>query len=399
MSKKKQLTIGSKRYRVALWIESSMASGRQVLNGIAEYLHQTNFWSIYFEPGHYAQNIFPDWLKHWHGDGILARIRNRKVAKMLRELGVPIVDLMGDLSSLGIPSVVVDHQKIAELAANHLWECRFRTFGFCGIRGAEWPKLRQEYFSEEIARFDCKLHTYWLPMRNNKTWSSNAERKRLSQWMLNLPKPVGIMACNDMAGQRVLEACRQAGVMVPEEAAVIGVDNDEAFCNISDPMLSSVVAGHEQVGFHGAELLDHLMQGKSPPCEPMVVGLPNLIVRQSTDVQTIEDRDLVVALRFIRENACSSIGVKDIANHVALSYSTLNRRFHHFLSRSINDEITRVRIERVCKLLTETQLTLSQIARVTGFANHEYLGTLFKSKMGTTPGQFRDKLRRHNKTR
>jgi len=192
----------------------------------------------------------------------------------------------------------------------------------------------------------------------------------------------------------VLEACRQACVLVPEQAAVIGIDNDEAFCRIADPMLSSIAPGHDRVGFHGAELLDQCMRGKAPPRQPLVVGVPRLIVRQSTDVQMVDDRDVVMALRFIRQHACRGVGVREVAAHVALSYSTLNRRFHAFLSRSIHEEIMRIRLNRIRELLSATQLTVPQIARLTGFAHHEYLGAVFKSEVGLTPGQYRQRLGR-----
>ena len=397
MTTKKQPKFVSKRRRVALLIESSLASGRQVLDGIAEYMHQTGSWSVYYEPGHFFfRNVLPDWLKHWHGDGILARVRTQKIAEMLDELGIPVVDLMSEFPKMEIPSVGLDHQKISELAANHLYECGVRVFGYCGIRGAQWAQRRYEYFSEIINGMECELQTYWLPTRSSRAWSSETERARLAQWAADLPKPVGVMACNDVVGQRVLEACCRVEVMVPEEVAVIGVDNDENLCRISNPFLSSITVGHDRVGFHGAKLLDQLMQGDPPPSEPLVVGLPRVVVRQSTDIQTVSDRDVVLALRYIRDNAYGMIGVREVAAHVALSYSTLNRRFHSFLSRSIHDEITRVRLERVRELLTTTQMTLAQIARVTGFTHHEYLGAVFKAETGITPGQFRDELGRGN---
>jgi len=361
-------------------------------------MHQTDSWSVYYEPGHFFfRNVLPDWLKHWHGDGILARVRSPEIAEMLRKLRIPVVDLMSELPTHGLPSVGVDHHKTADLAAKHLGECRFRRFAFCGVRGAQWSQWRCEYFSEILAGMGYEVQRYCLPARSSRAWSSESERVRLTEWAADLPKPVGVMASNDLVGQRFLDACHRAEVIVPEDVAVIGVDNDENLCRISSPYLSSIRVGHDQVGFCGAKLLEQLMQGEPPPLKPLVVGLPSVVARQSTDVQTIGDRDVALALRFIRDNACVAIGVRDVAAHVALSYSTLNRRFHSHLSRSIHDEITRVRLKRVCELLTTTEMTLPQIARVTGFVHHEYLGAVFKTEMGVTPGQFREELGRGNR--
>ena len=143
-----------------------------------------------------------------------------------------------------------------------------------------------------------------MPSIFSKAWvAEDDERERLTRWVRDLPKPIGIMATNDWVGQKIIEACRRVGAMAPEEVAVIGVDNDEAICEISDPMLSSIIPRHDRVGFHAAELLDQLMQGKPPPKEPLTVGQPSIVVRQSTDVQTIADRDIAEAVRFIRQGS------------------------------------------------------------------------------------------------
>jgi LacI family transcriptional regulator len=178
--------------------------------------------------------------------------------------------------------------------------------------------------------------------------------------------------------------------MVPEEVAVLGVDNDEAICEISDPMLSSIAVRHDRIGFHAAELLDQLMLGRTRPREPLMVGLPTIVVRRSTDIQSIADRDVAEAVRYIREHACGKICVEGVAAHVALSYTTLKRRFRRVLSRSVHDEITRARIERGRELLSETEMTLPQIAEATGFCHQAYFGVVFKSHTGMTPSEFRE---------
>jgi LacI family transcriptional regulator len=376
------------RRRVALIVESSLASGRQTLRGFAEYVRRVNCWSIYYEPGHF-QTSLPDWLHNWRGDGVVARVRNPIVARQLAKLRVPVVDISGNVPDTGFPIVQVDNRAIARLAASHLLEHGFRGLAFCGIRGQWWSRLRQEVFEEIVGRSACVWQAYQLPRMGGQVWFSESERRRLAQWIAGLPKPIGIMAANDWAGQKVLAACRRAGTMVPEEVAVLGVDNDEAICEISDPMLSSIDARHDRVGFHAAELLDQLLHGKTPPREPVAAGLPTIVVRRSTDMQSIADRDVAEAVRYIREHACGEICVERVAAHVALSYTTLKRRFRRLLARSVHDEITRVRVERVRELLTETEMTLTEIARAAGFRHQAYFGAVFKSQTGMTPGEFR----------
>ena len=373
---------------VALLVESSSHCGRLMLRGVAEYVRQMHHWSLYYEPAH-VQGTLPDWLENWRGDGIIARVRNRKLAAQLAKTKLPVVDTLGDVAGLGIPLVKVNDHSIAELAANHLIEHGFREFGFCGTRGRNWSKRRGDVFRELLACSGYACSSYQLPSFYGRTWFNEAERQRLAQWVNSLPKPIGIMAANDWAGEKVLEACRQIGVQVPEEVAVIGVDNDPVVCEIADPMLSSVNPYHDRVGFRAAELLDKLMQGKRPPDEPLTVGAPSVVVRHSTDVQTMDDPDVVAAVRYIRENACRGVRVEEVAAHVALSCSTLRRRFHHALSRSVYDEIMRVRLARARELLTETEMPLLQIAQEIGYEHQEYFGAIFKSHTGMTPIQFR----------
>lgn len=381
------------RPRVAIIVETSMASGREIVKGIARYARENGPWSVYYEPGHFQESV-PNWLWRWQGEGIIARVRNRQIAEAMTATGLPVVDVLGNISETKIPVVQVDDQAVAELAATHLAERGFRHFGHCSVRGPAWAQRRRDAFVARITASGRTCATYQQPALQTKAWFSEKERQRLADWIQQLPKPVGIMACNDTAGQKVLEACRQAGVIVPEEVAVLGVDNDEALCEIADPMLSSIIPVHDRVGYHAAELLDRMMQGARAPTEPLFLKPTNIVVRRSTDVLAIDDRDVAAAVRFIREHACSGIGVEQVVRHVSISYSTLRRRFLQILSRSIHDEILRVRLERSQELLADTGLSLARIAVVTGFEHQEYFGAVFRTKLGLTPKQFRDEARR-----
>lgn len=233
-----------------------------MVRGISEYVRQVGNWSIYYAPGHF-HNVFPDWFESWRGDGIIGRIPNQIVAQKLLAMGLPVVDALGAVPHIKFPLVHVDDSAIAKLAANHLLEHGFRSFAYCGVRGMLWSKQRRDVFLETIRRLGYRSYSYLLPQVGGKAWFSVAEHKRLTQWVAGLPKPIGIMAAYDWAGQKVLEACRSIGAMVPEEVAVIGVDNDRPICEICDPMLSSIIARHDRVGFLAAELLDKLMPGEA----------------------------------------------------------------------------------------------------------------------------------------
>jgi LacI family transcriptional regulator len=217
---------------------------------------------------------------------------------------------------------------------------------------------------------------------------------RLARWIKGLPKPIGMMACNDFRGQQVLTACRAVGVAVPDEVAIIGVDNDEVVCDLSDPPLSSVVPNKERIGYEAAALLDRLMAGEKLPQQHLLVEPTGIVTRRSTEVLAIEDRRIADAARFIRERACDGIGVDDVVRAVgSLSRSTLERRYAAIMGRSPKQEILRVRVDRAKQLLAETVFPVAIIAEKLGLEHTEYLNVIFKRETGLTPAQFRARSR------
>jgi LacI family transcriptional regulator len=208
-------------------------------------------------------------------------------------------------------------------------------------------------------------------------------------WLQSLPKPVGLMACNDLRAHQVLMACDENDLAVPEEVAVIGVDNDEAICGLSRPPLSSIDQNAEEVGYQAAALLDRLMQGGAPPQEKLIVEPSSVVARQSTDVVAVADADVAAALHHIREHACDGLSVNELLASVAMSRRTLERRFASLLGRSPKDEIARVQVGHVKRLLTMTDYPLAKIAQLTGFGYVESMCVLFKNMVGQTPGQYR----------
>ena len=215
------------------------------------------------------------------------------------------------------------------------------------------------------------------------------EQKRLARWLSRLPKPVGLLAANDQRGRHVLEAARLAGVRVPDELAVIGVDNDEVLCEMSTPSLSSVDLDARRVGFEGAAALDRLMRGKPAPKRPVVIEPLGVIARRSTDVLAIEDDLVVAALRFIRAHNQKPIRVKDVLDTVSVSRKTLEIKFLRFLGRTPYSEIQRVRLLNVVDLLTRTDWPLKKISAATGFACVQHLHSAFRRLAGMTPTKYR----------
>jgi len=374
---------------VALLVETSRAYGRSILQGVVRYLRERGPWSVYIQP-HGLESPPPRWLKGWRGDGILARINDRRTARAVRETRLPAVDLRFAIPDLGLPAVGINNRTVVQLAYQHLVDCGFRHVGFCGIpRGRSvWMDLRGDLFQELARSGGRTCHVFTTPNRTTAVaWEE--EQEALASWVLALPKPIGVMACNDDRGQQVLDACRRVNVLVPEEVAVVGVDNDEILCGLSSPPLTSVDINTVQVGYEAAALLDQMMGGTQPAPEPLFLEPQGVVPRESTDVLATDDRELAAAIRFIREHACGGLRVKELVRKTELARRSLERRMEKLLGRSPKEEITRVQIEWAKRLLTETDLSAAQIAEKCGYSQPKYFSQVFHDKVGVPPGAYR----------
>jgi LacI family transcriptional regulator len=217
------------------------------------------------------------------------------------------------------------------------------------------------------------------------------DQSRLISWLMELPKPVAVFATNDLLGHHVLDACGVGELSAPEQVAVLGVDNDELLCGLCDPPLSSINPDPERIGYEAASWLDRMMKGERTPDEAFLEVPPlGIVVRQSSDIFAVPDEDFATALRFIREHACDGITVKEVAEHVAVSRSWLERHFRLHLNRSPQAEIRNVQIKRCKELLRDTDLPLRTISRLAGFKHIEYMSVVFKRLTGESPGHYRN---------
>ena len=359
-----------------------------MLRGIARYEREHGPWTIFHEPRGLDDQV-PAILKKWRADGAIVRVQNERIANAVRAMKFPVVDVLGAVEDMRTPLVHVDDSAIARLAADHLLERGFRRFAFYGIRTATWSEHRRRAFIEHIEAAGYPCATFNIDQHPRTTGAWQSEQVRLSRWLVGLSKPTGIMVCTDHRAQRVLEACRNAGIAVPDELAVIGVDNDEPLCEVCAPPLSSVVPNHQQVGYEAAALLNGLISGRRRPDRPICVPPQGIVVRRSTDVTAIDDPYVASGVRFIREHACQGVGLKEVAQHVGLSTNMLQRRFRKAIKGTIHDQIVHVRLARAKQLLSRTDLPLMDVAIRAGFRHQEYMGAVFKARLGTTPARFR----------
>ncbi len=375
---------------VAILVETARAYGRGVIRGIASYNRQRGNWSTYFQPQGLGDTP-PPWLKKWNGDGIIARIENMQTASVVAEVGVPVVNLRSTLPHLPFPFIGADNKAVASLAARHLLERGFRHFGLCSYRRGYHRgfDVREEFFRRCVEEAANSCNRFILSRGDSRSYSWEKEQGRIVTWLLSLPKPVGILAVNDDCGLQVLDACRRAGLSVPDEVAVIGCENDEYACGLSIPPLTSIHLNSERAGYEAAVLLDRLMAGKSLPKRLAEIEPLGVVARCSTDVLATDDIEVVRAIRFIRSNACCPISVMDVVDHVKIPRTTLQLRVKKVTGSTIHEEIRRVQINRAKELLSSTNMPIKRVARESGYANVQYFTRVFHQSTGQTPAEFK----------
>lgn len=249
--------------------------------------------------------------------------------------------------------------------------------------------MRRQHFSEHLRSAGYQCSVFQDPPTRRQSWEKEIEA--MEKWIRGLPKPVGILACYDIRGQQVLEACRRSGVLVPDEVVVIGVHNDELLYDLCDPPLSSVIPNARRAGYEAASMLARMMGGEKLSRQVTMLEPVGIAIRQSTDVVALKDARISQAVRYIREHACERITVEDILRAVPMSRTVFERRFKQALSCMPHEHVMNVRIQYVKNLLSTTDLTLSVIAERTGFEHPTYLSVVFKRATGVTPGAFRSK--------
>jgi LacI family transcriptional regulator len=288
----------------------------------------------------------------------------------------------------GAANVVTDSEAIGRIAAEHLLDCGFRHFAFCGFTRCSWSDLRQDCLEKFIRKAGFETRSF-LVRAEAAGSPARVQRNAIARWLLTLPKPVGLMACNDDLGQEVLEACKLAGLSVPDDVAVVGADNDEIVCGLADPPMSSVAIQFERAGYEAARALDALMHGDPRGRRSILVRASHVEPRRSTDIVAVENPHLRRALTFIRDRANTAVKVPQVAASAGISRRSLEALFRDVLGRSVLDEIRRVRTARIARLLVETEMPVSEIAESLGFEDARHIARYFRHTQPLSPLAFR----------
>lgn len=374
---------------VAIIMKVNMIYDRGIVEGIADYMRRVGRWSVYFEAEPLTK--MPN-LRAWHGDGVIADLDDELVARAIRKLDVPVVGVGGGggAADPDLPYVDTDNEQIGQLAAEHLLERGFRRFAFCGWPSRPtnpWSRQRETAFLRRVQDAGCACSVFRGRSSNARRWE--VLQQALTDWLGTLLRPVGLMASDDIRARHVLEACRRANLSVPDDVAVIGVDNDELVCELATPPLTSVIQDTRRIGFEAARTLDRMMSGDSHDANWQVIAPVGIAARQSTDTTAMDDRLVAASVQFIRNHVAEGICVDDVLEQVGISRTALDQRFKQSLGRTVHAEIDRVRLNLARNLLTGTDLPLSVVADRAGFSNAPYMSAVFHKQLGQRPGSLR----------
>lgn len=385
-----RLNLRDARPLVGIALDGAMGHGRAIMRGVMRYANARRCWLLHEE----LRVGFIDNLPWPRCQGAIYAAASRSLAHQINARSRHVVICSGNGDPAVTPVVCADDAAVGRMAAQHLMDCRLENFGFCGRKNENVSKERLAGFVKALdeRKFSCEYSPVSWP--NVYEWVKKSHWPALQRWLAALPKPVGIFAWDDMTAHDLAAACFDINLSVPEEVAIIGVNNDDLLCESAWPPLSSIEVDYGQVGYIAAQILDRLISGEKLTKETRLIRVPpkGVVFRQSTDVLAVDDHYLAMAIRYIREHACDPCTVQDVIRKVPVGRRWLERHFIEKLARTPHDEIIRVRLDRARRMLQNPEETMMHIAEVCGFGTVPNMTRTFKQVQGSTPGAFR---RRH----
>jgi LacI family transcriptional regulator len=334
------------------------------------------------------------WLTSLDADGVMAHTWDIHFINSIVNLGLPAVICGLDKPTHKACRLSTDETGAGRMAAEYFMERGFINFAFCGFDDMIWSRQKCDGFKRTLTEAGFQTSIYRQPRTRRLRKPAN-EQPIIAAWLRSLSKPVALMTCNDDRSQDVLVACKIAECKVPDDVAILGVDNDELICNFSYPQLSSIALSTERAGYEAAKVLDKLMKGqKIAENEKEVTIFPlHVVTRQSTDIMAIEDKNVEQAVSFIRRHSREIIQVDDVAQAVGLSRRALEQHFRKALDHSVHEEIKYTRVNLMANMLIGTNLSVSQIAKLLGYphATHN-ISRYFKQQKGMSPLEYRRKF-------
>lgn len=377
--------------RVALAFPYGRAFVEQVVEGILAYARRQTDWQILRFPERLSPSL--DWLQGWQGDGAFVILSTPEDARIARALPFPVVNITAYFPKPGVTTITADHREIGRLAAQHLLERRFRKFGYYGSGDLFFSQLRRDGFVGAIQEQGGACAVLEVPsiVASGQMWMR--QQRELEEWLRALQPPVAIMASTDLRADMLLETCRRLGLRIPDQVAVIGVDNDPVIVGHAQPPLSSVERNDQRAGELAASLLDEFMAGRRDRRQLLFVPPTGVVARQSTETMAVEDPELAGLIQYIRKHIAENFGVERLAPLLQCSRRTLENRFRAHLGAAPSAVIHRLRVDQARRLLeARPKQSLAAIAAGCGFSNVRHFRLVFRRFQKQSPAEYRRNL-------
>jgi len=379
-------------HRIALLFNGSKIYDRGIISGIGSYLSSTRVsWDLFLEEDF---SVRLKGIEGWQGDGIIADFDDPAVEQALAQIHLPVVAVGGSYADpqaypQHIPYVATDNGALIKLAYEHLIEAgltRFACFSLPEAQSNRWAQEREKAFHALLKRDGLSGEVYRGLSTSAPLWDSAVEQQ--IAWLHSLPKPIGIIAVSDARARQLLQACLTAGIAVPEQVALIGIDNDPLTRTLTRVPLSSVMQGTERMGRTAAKLLHQMLHGLPSTGSQILVPPEAINVQTSSLHKPLGHPYVMQARHFIRQFACQGIKTEQVANYVGVSRSSLEAHFRSELGRSVHDEILAFKLTAAADSLRKSSVGIAEIAQACGFKSAQYLHYVFKREFGCTPRQY-----------
>src|SRR5688572_14636925 len=367
---------------------------KNILRGITRYSKDHGPWTFCKMPTYYRETIGIDgilkWAKEWEADGIIGQFYNNEEVEKFTKANIPVIAQDFKERFTDIPNITGAYNETGRLGANYFLKKGFKNFAFYGFGNIVWSRERAQGFEERIQEAGFNVH-YYEHKDPNAIDLWYYKPSALSEWLRALPKPIALMTCDDNQGLHIAEAAKHAGIRIPDEVAVLGVDNDGMICELSDTPLSSIELDAEKGGYEAARLMEQMIAEKTCCGPDVVVKATQVVTRHSTDIFASKDKYIVSALKYIHGNLDKNLKVDQVLKEVPLSRRSLEKRFILTTGYPVYEYIYNQRIEKFTQLLLETEMTIFEIALDLGLSDSKNIARQFKQVKGLTPMEYRKK--------
>lgn len=375
--------------RLVLFLDMAM---QDVVKGVVNYFKSHDNWTLHIEPSFSVKELYKKDIAYTFS-GVSAvfiqSLHSAELEKFIKKLKMPVIAAL-DKTISGCINIIADEDKIAELAYKTLTESGFENLAFYGYSNQIFSNNRRKSFIKVLKANKKPIYQYHDDYYEHLvTWAWDAEK--LSKWLLSLPKPIGIMCCCDHTAFRLVNTCNELGIPIPEQTSVLSVGDNSLICSLNNPEISSIAMDFEYAGFLGAEMLKKVVDKQEKHTCTILASPKYVTKRHSTDILITPNDEVTKAIRYIHSNPNNLIGVADVLKVTGLSRRHLERKFKEIFNKTIYEEIRRVRVQQIIKLLLDTNLTISEISYTLGYMGDSHIRRYFKAETGITPRQYRKK--------